>query len=339
MKKILFTIFVITLLSLSLNVHAQYQSPIDGVTISINPEKPGPNDDVSVSVESYLIDLSSASIIWLADGKDIGHGVGMKNIKIKAPSAGKKLTITSVIKSSNGKEVRKVAVIKSGSVEILWETPKSYSPPFFKGKNPFVYENWIRLIAVPHLSTDGVKELDPKVLVYKWKKDGKYIENGSGYGIQSVDIKADEIPKPLDISVEVYTRDQNESAVAFLKLEPVEPSVSFYEVDPLYGIYFNKTIPNYISLQNSEITLLASPFGFNYNPLNKKLSYIWSVNNIEQSNLNKNQSITLRSKDNIEGSSNISIDIRNENDILERALSSITINFKKRVVEEDNTAF
>ena len=171
---------------------------------------------------------------------------------------------------------------------------------------------------------------------YKWKKGGKDIEGGTGYGIQSIDIKGDEIPKPLDISVEVYTKDQTESAISFLKIEPIEADVSLYEISPLYGILFNKSLNDRVTLNNSEITILAAPYGFNYNPNSNKLSYLWSINNNEQTDLIKNQSITLRSKGDMDGNSNISVEVRNENDILERAFSSINVSFKKKIDNEIN---
>lgn len=330
MKKLLLLFFLSLFLSTFGTVNAQYQAPIDGVTISNSPEKPAPNENVTVTIESYLIDLNSSSIIWLADGKEITRGIGIKNVTLKAPNVGKRITIIAIIGANNGKEVRKSITIKSGSVDIIWETSRSYSPPFYKGKNSFIYENWIKLIAIPHISSDGSKEIDPKNLVYQWKMGGKNIENGTGYGIQSIEIKASEIPKPLDITVDVYTRDQREEASSFIRLEPIEPSIGFYEISPLYGILFNKSLNNVHTMNNAEINLMVAPFGFNFNSKNNKLSYIWSVNNVEQPELVKNQSIILRPKGDMEGSSNINIEVRHENDILERAQSSIMINFKKK---------
>ena len=340
MKKIFLIIFFTILFTPFNYTNAQFQSPIDGVTISNSPEKPGSGDDVTVTLESYLIDLNSSSIVWLLDNKEISKGIGIKKVKVKAPIAGKKSQISAIINTSDGRNIRKAIIIKSGSVEIIWETVKAYAPPFFHGKNQFIYENFIKFTAMPHLSTDGIKEIDPKTLVYRWKLGGKDIPNGTGYGIQSIEIHSGEIPKPLDISVEVYNRNQSESANSFIKLEPTEPIASFYEISPLYGILFNKALVNSVDLNNSEITILASPFGFNYNPNNSKLSYLWSINNIEQENLQKNQSITLRSKGDVEGVSNISVDIRNENDILERAISEIQVNFKKKSENNnENIAF
>ncbi len=339
MKKLLLLFFV-SLFFVTFGIaKAQYQAPIDGVIISSTPEKPAPNEIVTITIESYLIDLNSSSVIWLVDGKEVARGVGIKKITTKSPNIGKRTTVLAIISANNGKEVRKSITLKSGSVDIVWEASRSYTPPFYKGKNPFVYENWIKLIAIPHLSSDGIKEVDPKNLVYRWKMGGKDIENGTGYGVQSIEIKASEIPKPLDISVDVYTRDQREEANSFVRIEPVEPSIGFYEISPLYGILLNKSLVNIHTMNNAELNIMAAPFGFNFNTKNNKISYLWSINNIEQPELTKNQSIILRPKGDIDGSSNINIEVRHENDILERAQSSIMINFKKKEDNEQNTTF
>ncbi len=338
MKKILLIILIINFIFSYSIVKAQVQTPVDGVTISSDPEKPAPEENVKVTLESYSVDLSSASIIWNQDGKNIGHGVGLKEITIKSPIIGKKTIVTAIISSNDNREIRKGIVIQSGAVDIIWET-KSYTIPFFKGKNPLVYQNKVKITAIPHLSSDGKKEVNPKNLVYKWKRDGKYIDGASGYGNQSVTIDSGDIPKPLDISVDVYTRDQNQNTINSIKINPTDPSISFYEIDPLYGILFNRALNNRFSLNNSEITLLAAPYGFNNENNSKNLSYVWSINGLEQSDLTKNQSITLRSKPNTEGSSEIGLDMRDITAIMQAARSTIEINFKKRAENNEDTTF
>lgn len=336
MKKVLITILTLTLFLSFSYTNAQLQTSIDGVTIASNPESPAPGENVTVSIESYLIDLNSASIVWLSNGSSIASGIGMKEVKIKAPTIGKKVIISAVIKASSGQEIRKAIVVKSGSVDIIWET-RGYTPPFFKGKNPLVYQNEVKLTAMPHLSLDGIKEVDPKSLVYEWRSGGKFIEGAVGYGKQSITIKADIVPKPLEIRVNVYTRDQSQGTEKSITIQPTEPSISFYEVNPLYGTLFNKALSSRISLDNSEITVFASPFGFDFK--NNSLNYTWSINNVEQPDLSKNQSITLRTKGDVDGSSSIDLDIRHISNILQGARSAFSANFKKKVIEDTSTTF
>ncbi len=338
--KLIFKLSIITLLFFSFNlpVSAQVPASIDGVNIKTSTDSPRPGQSIEVSVESFNFDLNSSSIVWIVDGKTVNQGVGLTKINIVGPKIGVPANISAIIKTPEGREINKSIIIKSGSIDIIWES-YGYVPPFFKGKSSFAYQNKLRLIAVPHLSKDGINEIDPKTLVYSWKRGGKYIEGGQGYGKQTVDILPDELPKTLDVSVEVYDREQTQNTVGYITLTPSEPSITFYEIDPLYGIFFNKSLESKVSLKNNEIRVLASPFGFSVD--NNPLTYSWSINNIEQAELAKNQSIVLRTKGDSEGSSNINLEVRNLRDILQGARSELTIYFtkKEQVTEENNSIF
>ena len=339
MKKVLLTTIFSLLFTAFFysTVNAQLQTSIDGVTMSSDPVMPAPFETVTVSIESYLFDLSSASIVWISNGKTIAHGVGIKQIKIKAPQVGQEININVAISGSDGREVRKSLTIKSGSVDIVWES-RGYTPPFFKGKNPLIYENYIRLIAIPHLSTDGKSEINPKNLVYKWKKDDEYIDNSTGYGIQSINIKSNNLPVPLNISVDVYTRDQSEDASSKISIQPSDPSINFYEMDPLYGTYFNKAITDNFTMKTPEISVLAVPFGFNFTSKNSPLTYTWSINNQDQTDLSGKQSLVLKTKGNADGNSNISLEIKNVAEILQGASASFNVYFKKNNTAIGNSA-
>ncbi len=325
------SIFALMLCAFSLTTHAQIPSSIDGVTVNINPENPSPGQNVSISIESYNTDLSSATMIWSVGGKVYSQGLGIKSISIPAPKLGLTLIINVLIKTSEGRSVQKTVSIKSGSVDMIWEA-RGYVPAFFKGKSPFVYQNSLHIVAIPHLSSDGTKEINPGTLIYKWKINGKNIDGASGYGKQSVDIEGGDIPKQLEINVLVNTKDEQQSTVATIILDPTEPSLSFYEEDPLYGIFFNKALFGRVVLKNSEMKVISIPFGFNFN---NQISYVWSINNIEKSDLSKNKSITIRTKGDQEGSSNINLDIRNLSSILQGARGEFTVYFNKKPVQQD----
>ena len=236
----------------------------------------------------------------------------------------------AIIKASNGREVIKTTAIKSGTVEIIWES-KGYYPPFFKGKNLFSYQNTIHLVAFPHLASTVSNEINPKNIIYKWKLGGKYIENGSGQGRQSIDIQGDLLPKNLEISVEAYSQDQKEFAMGSIEISPTEPSIVFYEMNPLYGIMYNKAIYDSFSLYKTEVSLIASPYGFNSNKKGDNLEYTWSINDVEQPDLSKNQSITLKRDVKITGVSNINLVITNAQEIMQRAISSLSVDYREDV--------
>jgi hypothetical protein len=137
-----------------------------------------------------------------------------------------------------------------------------------------------------------------------------------------------DIPKTLEITVDVINREQTLHTVGTMNLTPSEPSLLFYEEDSLYGIFYNKVLPNNFNLKNVEAKILAIPYGFNLN--NQEIDYNWSINNIEQSDLLKNRSIIIRTKGDTSGSSNLLLDIRNQDRILQGARGAFTINFKKK---------
>lgn len=332
--KLLLKISIITLFSIFCfgfysKTNAQLQTPIDGVTIDISKDNPKPGEDIDVFIDSYLFDLNSSSIVWSINNKVSEKGIGIKRITIPAPKIGAVTNVTVDVKGSDGREVRKTINIKSGYVDLIWESD-GYVPPFYKGKTPFSYQNNVKITAIPHLAKSSGTEIDPKTLVYTWKLGGKYIDNGQGYGKQSVIIEYGDLPKPLEITVDVINREQTLHTNGSMNLTPSEPSLLFYEEDSLYGIFYNKTLPTNFNLKNIEAKILAIPYGFNLN--NQEVDYNWSINNIEQSDLIRNRSIIIRTKGDTSGSSSLFLDIRNQDRILQGARGNFTINFKKKEI-------
>lgn len=335
LKISIITIFCI-LLSFAHSTFAQIPKEIDGVSIDTSIDSPKPGQNVEVYVESFNFDLNSSSIVWMVNGKVQNQGVGVTKTTVTAPKIGSKMTVSAAIKSPDGREIQKIVTIKTGYTDIVWES-SGYTPPFFQGKLPFSYQNSVKLIAMPHLSADGVNEIDPKTLVYSWKRGGKYIENGQGYGKQSVVIAPDDLPKTLDITVDISNRDQTEHTSGTITLEPSEPNLSFYEEDSLYGVLFNKTLSGTVPLKNTEMKVLAIPYGFNL--IGKDISYAWYINGLEQSNLFKNRSITIKTRGDTDGRSNINLEIRNLDDILQGAREEFEVYFSKKQNGEEESVF
>jgi hypothetical protein len=336
--KLMLKLSILTLLcAFSLNALAQIPTGLESFEIKTSSQNPKPNEQVTLTLESFSVDLSSASIVWIVSGKTYAQGVGVRKITVQAGKTGVSVPVKAVVSTPQGREFEKSITLRSSSVDMILES-RGYTPPFFDGKTPLTYQNSVRVIAVPHISRDGLAEIDPKTLVYSWKRDGKYITDSQGYGKQSVDIQLDTIPKPLNVEVEVYNREQTLNSKGSISIEPSAPSVLFYEESSLYGILFNKVLTGRVQLKNEEMRVRAVPYGFNIDPDNDSNTYTWSINNVEQPDLLKNQSITIRPKDGAEGSSNISLDIRNTVSILQGARDQFTLYFTKRETSQEESS-
>jgi hypothetical protein len=130
------TIFLL-FFTLPILASAQIPTSLDLISISAFPATPTPNQSVSVELESFSTDLNGASIVWTVDGKIVTQGVGKKSLDLRAPALGKTMAVSVIIKTVEGREVRKVLSLKSGQVDLVWES-EGFVPPFYKGRSTFV---------------------------------------------------------------------------------------------------------------------------------------------------------------------------------------------------------
>jgi hypothetical protein len=335
MKNGLKIMLCVLFLGTSLIAHAQIPDSIDGVQISNDPLYPSAGQNVTVKVESYNTNLNAASIVWLADGKRTGQGTGLTSIDITAPALGKTIIITAIIMTAEGKEVQKTITLRPADIDLIWES-SGYVPPLFKGKSLFSYQNLIKVSAIPHFASNNGKEMDPKTLVYKWTVNNKVVQDQSGFGKQTLAIN-EFLPKTFDIEAIVTTKDGTQQGRASINLEPGNPSILFYEEDSLYGVFYNKAMGDRFTITKDEVNVLAVPYFFSSVGVKYPLTYTWSINSIEQPDISKNQSITLRTKGDAEGSSLLSLDIRNQDQILQGAQNSVTLFFAKKQAEQQPT--
>lgn len=333
-------IILIFFLSFSSSVHeveAQTSLPssIDGVTISADITSPAPGQNVQVTVESYNTDLNRANITWLENSKTVQTGIGKKTLTVAAPNPGKELKVTATITTVEGRTVNKTISIVSGDIEIIIE-PDAYTPLFFKGKPPYIYNQNLKIIAMPHLVTKGGVSIDPSKLVYKWKRDYNVLGDQSGYGAQVLFYKSGVVPRPVSITVEVSSLDEGILGEKTVNLEAIDGSVLFYEEDPLYGVMYNTAVGDRFNLKQQEVQFFAVPFGFNREH-SDQITYAWSVNNMENPDLGSKRTLTLRAKNGVEGSSIIGLDVRNGYDILQGAKASFTAYFSQKKIDSQVT--
>lgn len=338
---LIFVVAAVILLTTTLANAQNIPTSIQGITIKISTENPAPGQEITFSAESYVADLNSSNITWSLNGSLYQKGIGITSIKAKAPELGKKLNVSVSAVTSDGRTLSDSKEIGSGSVDLIMETD-GYAPPFFRGKVPIAYQNIYRIIAVPHIANSSGTEYDPKTLVYQWTKDTKVIQDASGYGKQVFVWKDEIVPRSRMISVTVSTRDGTAQAQKVLIFTADSPSLAFYVNDPLYGPLYNKALGDNVGLGSKrELSVIAVPYGFNWSLNDTEtssggLSFSWLVNAVKQAALSTNRSIILRAPDGQSGSSNISLEVRNDSDILQSARGGFAAVFKNSDDENSN---
>jgi len=323
----------VTIVALSLSIGAaQAQVPAtSGIELTMSTDTPRPGQEVTVVARSYSFDIHSSNLVWAVDGKVVQRGVGLTTYVVKAPALGKKLAITVSATDNNGTQVSKSITLGSGSIDLIVETD-GYVPPFFRGKVSPVYQNTVKIIAVPHLANAAGVEIDPKTLVYRWSRSGRLLEEQSGYGKQSISIVGDIVPRPFVLEVEISTKDGSTKATNLITIDAGEPFILFYVDDPLYGALYNRAVGENLRIgSQKEVRTLASPFGFNKKiaAFRGNLEFSWNINGINRPELDSNQSVILRAPDETAGTSLIELRIRNLSDILQGAQAGFRASFSK----------
>ena len=293
-----------------------------GLTITQSNENPIPGQIVTISVKSYGPDISVAKISWSVNGKIVKNEIGANAIDVTAPALGAKLTIIITATNPDGSVVNGSTVIASGVVDMIAES-NGYVPPLFPGKVTSAYQNYVKIIAVPHLANASGKEYGPTKLVYQWKRAGSLIEKSSGYGKQSITIDSGIIPRAYQVSVTVSESTSGAQAVGSTFIQPQQPSITYYLDDSLYGTLFNKAVGNTLNMGSSqEKGIRAFLFGFSSDTI---LS--WLINGDSRPELNNKPSIVLRSTGTDNGSSIIRLDASSANNILQGASLNFTATF------------
>ena len=199
------------------------------IFISVVPPYPDPNENISVSLNSYLYNLDSVSISWSVNGKIITSGIGKKSFFTTAPDAGKEATVSATITLPDGITMEIKTVIKPSVMILLWQSnDDSYTPPFYKGKALPTPDSEVKVVAMPEIRT-GSGLIDSKNMTYAWKKDYTNNVDGSGYGKNFFLFTNDYLENSNNISVTASTLDQKYSNQAYINIGTTEPKILFYK--------------------------------------------------------------------------------------------------------------
>lgn len=292
------------------------------------PSVPRANEEIYVYLKSYMINIDSAEITWIVNGKVIKSGRGLKNFNFMVGDSGRTTNLQVKIKSVEGQEVVQNYPLTPATVDLIWQSD-GFVPPFYKGKSLFAHENNITIVAMPHITGSNGAEINRNNLVYKWKKNGSVVESAGGFGKNTLTVPGSVISRTLEITVEASSLDGSSGAIETIKLTPINPEILFYEKNPTLGIQFQKTLFDNVKLGSSEVSVVAMPFYFSSDDyLNQGLNYMWSINNTFIRNEPTQNSQVFRKAEGVSGTSKISLSVKNSDKILQYSTNSFNLTFQ-----------
>lgn len=258
MKRVYASIVLMIVLSFPSFISAQSVS----IDLSINaiPSNPAPGEVVSLTVQSYGLDLTQSTLVWAYNGTVVAQGVGKTSISIKAPVAGAAGVISATVQASGTQDgASTTIVLRPASSDVLWEAADAHTPPFYKGKALLPIGGLVRITAIP---SGGA----PKSLSYTWSRNNSAMQTESGYGKSSLVFRTNPLygQERVDLTINGGTF----SGTNTVRLNTSNPLVLAYETKEGL-IDFTRGYDSTISLSKPGAILHFEPYYFS-TPTNSK---------------------------------------------------------------------
>jgi len=323
-KKIFFLSSITTLIGIPLFSYGQINLQQNTVTLRITPPAPQANERVSASVRAINTDLSRSTISWFIDGEQVISGIGKTGVSFTSPPLGEGTVVRAVINTSSGEIIERTRTIIPSEVDLLWEAPSTYTPPFYKGKALPASQAVIHITAIPHIIQGG-RGLSADNLMYKWQRNFRYRDFNaqSGFNAQTIRYRKQLLEDTDRITVEVSALRGDGKGVSTIIVPIFTPRVLFYRDHPLYGTQYNNAYTDTFSLTAQEETVVAEPYFFSVDTPTS-LDYSWRLAGEEVSTEDEDRKneLTLRAEGG-SGEARISLLVNNTDYILQLINTSL----------------
>lgn len=318
-------VVIVIMMGVVLPLKTRASSPSD-VSVSMSPENPAPNDNVTITLGSYVDDLNSVLISWSVNGKSSLAGVGQKSFSVNAPALGQTTTITATISLSDG-DLNEVATIKPAIMTMLWQADDSYVPPFYEGKAMPSPDSTVKIVALPEIK-NGSSFVNPNNIVYSWSLDSTADANSSGYGKNYYTYVSDYLNSSNNVSVTASTLDQQNVIDGNINVSTKTPKIDFYKNDPTLGTIWEQALSDGHQVTGNEI-IQAAPYFISPQEIRIPfLTFTWSINGeqIAVPSYSKNF-LPLQLQTGVHGTSDIGLEVDNIHSLVNTASKEISVQF------------
>ena len=349
-KKILKNIFLLLIFSLafsffslSRNIYAEPAMDLDTMEILTIPRYPGPNQEVSVSLNSHSFDINTVEITVLIDGKILDKKIGLKKFTFKTKGIGRSTNIIIKAKKISGKVHTEKLVITPADVDLVYELKNPYKPFGYLGKSTYLSNSELAIFAFPNIVDKNGRRIPKKSLVYTWSKNYEKEPAKSGFGKSTYTIKRlDAFPRETTISVRAATVDGLIVAKKSITFSPKRTNIEFYKLNPSLPFSF-KNIANPNIFSNSLSTeIRVVPFFMDNIGDDKEFKYQWKIGGVDYTHpegKDRNKILLVNNEDNFSREVEIYLQIKGKFRVLQSAEKSFKVFFSKSNLNGQSEVF
>jgi hypothetical protein len=281
----------------------------DEASVTLEPRNPIPNTPVKITLTSYSINVNTAQITWTVRGKEVLKGLGLKKITLQAGNVGDSLPVHVQASTADGTVIDLDVVITPESVDLIYETPESYVPPFYEGKSLPGEAAIVKFVAMPNVGENGVR-VPSSSLSYSWYVNNEYVDDASGIGRQSASFALDYLSTFTTIKVIVFG-PYGTTAEKQIDVYPHDVMPLLYSYDDILGVNYTQSYFRRFQAVH-DFTLSLEPYYLSMNnSLSSTASFVWALDGLPVSPLG-GRLLSLRPKENSYGSKNLTISVSNK---------------------------
>ncbi len=297
------------------------------ISFEVNPEIPGPHQQVTITATSYSVDLNKAQISWKENNVPKKSATGAKSYTFTTGAVGTISTIDIVISVPGEADYKRRILINPGTIDLLVQALDAYVPPFYKGRAIPPQESLVRVVAVPAIK-QGTITLSPADLVFTWKRDNSVVGDFSGYGQNAYTFTTNIYKASEDISVIADSVVGSYEAQGVVTVTPRSPTLLFYAYNPLVGTLWNKSLGTNTQIRDTAFGILAEPYFFSpKKALATDLSFAWKLDDTTVDTPVRKNRILLTRDAKTNGTTNISLTLTQTKKMFQEITKNLTVTY------------
>jgi hypothetical protein len=285
--------------------------------IKLDPAFPEPREEVTVSLENFLSSYYTADIQWLYAGNEVPDSANQREITLTAGELGSNQTITANILKADGTQETIRHTIAPVYLDIVVE-PQTHVPDFYKGRALPSVGGIVNLISILNGTNEGSENL-----IYTWRVNNEVV-NGAGARGQYRASFVSSLDTQTVVSLDVTRLNGERVAKRSFILTNVRPTITFYEIHPLYGL---SQLPlERLLFSGNTATIQAEPYYLDSRIYNTPDIADWNIDGFEIERRQNPYQITLQ-RVSTNGNSTADFQVQSTTNLLQGAKESLSITY------------